>query len=213
MEDNRRPVASRKVPVFQSIAKKLVSLGLTPNEISVMSAVFAAAGGMSMACLGSTEGARFYGLILLGLFGIQLRLICNLIDGLMAVEGGLKTPTGELFNDIPDRFADLFFFVGASISIPFFWGVHIGWAAAALAILTAYVRVLGASMQQGHDFGGPTAKQHRMFILNVTLISAAVEKMLTGELKFAVAVGLAAIAFGSLATVAARISRLAKKLK
>jgi phosphatidylglycerophosphate synthase len=130
----------------------------------------------------------------------------------MAVEGGLKTPTGELYNDIPDRFSDLFFFVGASLSIPFAWGIHLGWAAAVFAILTAYVRVLGASMQKGHDFGGPTAKQHRMFLLNIAVFAAAAEKSATGQVRYSLAVGVAVILLGSLLTVMARIFRLAKKL-
>ena len=37
---------------------------------------------------------------------IQFRLLCNLFDGMVAVEGGLGTPSGILFNDFPDRIAD-----------------------------------------------------------------------------------------------------------
>ena len=104
MEENRRPVATRDVPFFQRFAKKLVSLGLTPNQVSILSAVFAAMGGLSLSQLATSTGVSFYFLVFFSLLGIQLRLICNLIDGLMAVESGLKTPTGEIFNDIPDRF-------------------------------------------------------------------------------------------------------------
>ena len=212
MEENRRPVATRDVPFFQRFAKKLVSLGLTPNQVSILSAVFAAMGGLSLSQLATSTGVSFYFLVFFSLLGIQLRLICNLIDGLMAVESGLKTPTGELFNDIPDRFSDLFFFVGAAYSISYSWGLSLGWLTAVLAILTAYVRVLGASMQKGHDFGGPAAKQHRMFILNITIMGALVEKLITGQVQYAFAIGLAVIAVGSLVTVVARIHRLAKKL-
>ncbi len=212
MEENRRPVASRKVSFFQSFAKKLVELGLTPNQISVMSVVFASIGGFCLSKVSSAEGISFYVFVFISLLGIQLRFICNLIDGLMAIEGGLKTPTGELYNDIPDRFSDLVLILGAACNIPFSWGMNLGWIAATFAILTAYVRVLGASMQKGHDFGGPMAKQHRMFLLNLVVVAAVVEKMVSGQIVYSFAVGILFLAVGSFATVVARISRLSGKL-
>lgn len=212
MQDNRRPVASREVNVFQVLAKKLVSMGLTPNQISVFSALFALLGGWAFAQLGSSSGPAFYAFAILVFVGIQLRLICNLIDGLMAVEGGLKTPTGEMFNDVPDRFSDLFLLVGASMSLPPAWGLHLGWAAAAAAILTAYVRVLGASMGQGHDFKGPMAKQHRMAILNLCLLAAVVENIYFGTIQNSLGFGLVVILAGSLLTVFARLKRIANKI-
>jgi phosphatidylglycerophosphate synthase len=212
MEENRRPVGTRKVPFFQRLAKSLVVAGLTPNQISVASVIFAAVGAWGFYQLPQSEGVAFYGSVLLALLGIQLRLICNLIDGLMAVEGGMKTPTGELFNDIPDRFSDLFLIVAAANCIPFSWGLSLGWLTAVLAILTAYIRVLGASLKQGHDFGGPMAKQHRMFALNLILVAAVIEKISTEHLTYSFAVGISVIALGSLITVFARLRRLSVKL-
>ncbi len=55
-------------------------------------------------------GARFMPAALpwfLAAVGIQLRLVCNLMDGMLAVEGGLKTANGDLFNEFPDRIADV----------------------------------------------------------------------------------------------------------
>ena len=212
MEENRRKVSSRKVPFFQNFAKKLVRLGLTPNQVSILSAVFAATGGVALAQVLNSEGFNFYFFSILGLVGIQLRLICNLIDGLMAVEGGLRTPNGELYNDLPDRFSDLFLLVGASFSIPFTWGTDLGWVTSILAILTAYVRVLGACMQMGHDFSGPAAKQHRMFILNLVIIVGMIEHSVIGHVQYSYVVGLSVIALGSLATIFARLVRLNTKL-
>jgi phosphatidylglycerophosphate synthase len=60
-------------------------------------------------------GVRPWGL-LLAAAAIQLRLLCNLLDGMLAVEGGLKTPLGELYNEIPDRLADVAILAGAGAS-------------------------------------------------------------------------------------------------
>lgn len=78
---------------------------------------------------------------------IQLRLLCNLLDGLMAVEGGLKTKAGEIFNEFPDRGADILLFLSAGYSVHWdcFGAVQFGYLCAIASVLTAYVRVFGGS--------------------------------------------------------------------
>lgn len=34
-------------------------------------------------------------------FGVLGRLLCNLLDGMVAVEGGKRSKSGELYNDVP----------------------------------------------------------------------------------------------------------------
>ena len=63
---------------------------------------------------------------------IQLRLVCNLIDGMVAVEGGLGTKTGDVFNDLPDRLADVLLLAGAGYAareVPH--AIELGWLATA----------------------------------------------------------------------------------
>jgi phosphatidylglycerophosphate synthase len=212
MNENRRPVASRKVSVFQNIAKTLVRMGFTPNQISVASSFFALFGGCALSQISNSEGAAFYAFIVLGFLGIQMRLLCNLFDGLMAVEGGLKTPAGDLYNDIPDRISDLFLIVGASYSIPFLFGRELGWAAAFFACLTAYVRTLGASLQLGHDFKGPMAKQHRMAMLNLALLMSVAEKKIFSDVVWTFTICVSLILLGSLWTSFRRARSAALKL-
>ena len=95
-------------------------------------------------------------------FGIQMRLFCNMMDGLLAVEGGLKSATGELFNEIPDRIADAMILVPLGYAGGTALSISLGWAAAFGAVFTAYVRALGAAQTRKHDFCGPMAKPHRM---------------------------------------------------
>ena len=135
--------------------------------------------------------------------GIQLRLICNLMDGMVAIEGGLKSKTGDVFNDLPDRFADLFLIVpaGYAAGLP-----ELGWCAGALAVFTAYVRTLGGALGLQQDFVGPMAKQQRMAILTVASIAAIWEpRTLTAA--------LAVIAAGSLVTVFRRTARILRLLE
>lgn len=135
---------------------------------------------------------------------IQLRLLCNLLDGMLAVEEGLKTRTGEIYNDFPDRIADVLILVGAGYSVDHSgYGPMLGWIAAVLALLTAYVRVLGGSLGLTQHFSGPMAKQHRMFALTISTLLAAGE-VFAGLPPRALLAGLTIIIGGSLVTVIRR---------
>ncbi len=93
---------------------------------------------------------------------------------MVAVEGGRKTRSGDIYNELPDRFADWAVLLGAGFAAGS--GPHgptLGWAASLLAILTAYVRALGASAKASHHFEGPMAKQHRMATMTVAALVAA----------------------------------------
>ena len=50
-----------------------------------------------------SAGAAWRGWLVLAALGIQLRLLCNMLDGMVAVEHGRATPVGALYNDVPDR--------------------------------------------------------------------------------------------------------------
>src|SRR5688572_16406923 len=98
----RRPIPSRSADWAISFARWLHRAGVRPNQISVLSVVFA---GIAAACLifaGRSEGETRIALLLATAVAMPLRLLCNLFDGMLAVEGGLKTPSGELFNELPD---------------------------------------------------------------------------------------------------------------
>src|SRR3546814_9995594 len=83
----------------------------------------------------------------------------DLFDGLVAVEHARKTPTGVLYNEVPDRVADSLFLVALGYAAGMPW---CGWLAALLAALTAYIRTLGGTVLGSQDFRGPMAKPHRM---------------------------------------------------
>jgi phosphatidylglycerophosphate synthase len=140
--------------------------------------------------------------------GIQLRLLCNLLDGMLAVEAGLKSPTGEIFNELPDRLADVLILVGAGYAVrePTV-GPTLGWAAALAAVFTAYVRVFGGSLGLTQHFIGPMAKQHRMFVLTLATLLAGLEAMLDMPSR-AIPAGLAIIVVGSVATAIRRTQRI-----
>lgn len=214
----RRPLKSRSSAWAGALSRRLLRWKCTPNGISVMSAVFSAAGAL---CLFYAPRQSSFGLaaaLYLGAaVGIQLRLVCNLMDGLLAVEGGLKSAVGDLYNEVPDRIADVLLLAGAGLgaasglhAVP--WAESAGWAAAAGALGTAYARALGASLTGKQDYRGPFAKQHRMALLTMACFVNIMELRIFASAK-TVPVILVVIAAGTVITAARRLLTTASILR
>lgn len=182
-------------------------MGVRPNVVSVAGVFWALVAAVAFTLAPEMDSGARTALLVLSAASIQLRLLCNLLDGMLAVEGGLKCKTGDLYNDLPDRVADIVILVGAGYAVRDLpYGVTLGWTAAVLAVFTAYVRLLGGSLGLRQHFIGPMAKQHRMFTLTVVTLVAAVEAM-TDMPPRAIRIGLAVIVVGSIVTAVRRVSR------
>ena len=91
----------------------------------------------------------------------------NLLDGMVAIEHDKKSLVGGLFNEVPDRVSDTLTLLGVGFLVKDMpYGMDLTYIAIFLAITTAYIRTLGASLNCGHHFLGPMAKQHRMALLS-----------------------------------------------
>jgi phosphatidylglycerophosphate synthase len=175
--------------------------------------VFATAAGVCLCWTARADGFIRQALFLATAACIQLRLLSNMLDGLVAIEGGRRTPSGEIFNDMPDRFADVVILVGAGYSIAAFnWGRDLGWLAAVLAVMTAYIRLLGGSMGVPQYFLGPMAKPQRMALLTGACVLAMFEDYL-GLRGQVIALALVIMVAGMLVTCARRTARIASDLK
>ncbi|AFL48718.1 phosphatidylglycerophosphate synthase [Sinorhizobium fredii] len=170
---DRRPIAARDTGFARRLTALLLKTPITPNAISVLSVGFAAIGAAAL-----FFATRWPPLYLAAVAGIQLRLLCNLLDGMVAVEGGRGSPVGALYNEFPDRVADTLLIVALGYAAGAGW---LGWAGALAAALTAYVRVFGGSLGQAQDFRGPMAKQHRMALMSLASVLALGEAWLTTE--------------------------------
>jgi phosphatidylglycerophosphate synthase len=191
----------------------LVRAGVTPNQVSASSSVFALAGAAAFVATAHVDRVPAIALWVAGAASIQLRLVANLLDGLMAVEGGKKSAVGDLYNDVPDRISDTLFLVSlgyASPSVPF--SETLGWAAALAAALTAYVRFVGGTLLGTQDFRGPFAKQHRMFACTVAALAGAVERGLDAPTRV-VPIVLGVVTVGALYTAGRRLRGIARDLR
>ena len=202
-EANRRPIASRSAEWAKASAAFLARTRVTPNQISAVSVLFAAIGAALLMLKPDAIG-------LIGCAAaVQARLVCNLLDGMVAIEGGKKSPVGSLYNEFPDRIADSLFIVALGYAIG--WPA-LGWFGALAAALTAYIRVFGGSLGFAQDFRGPVAKQQRIAVLTAACIVAAAEWLLTGT-QYALIAGAVIIAAGSVVTCVTRTLAIASQLK
>jgi len=200
---NRRPLTSRSTAWARFLADVLVRSGVSPNAISVASVLFAAAGAVLLICISNGVG------FLATAACVQLRLLCNLLDGMVAIEGKRQSATGALYNEIPDRFADSLFIVALGYAIGAPW---LGWFGALAAAVTAYIRVLGGSLGLPQDFRGPMAKPHRMAVLTGACVLGAIEWWVRGS-QWALIAAAWIIAVGSVITCATRTLAIARQLR
>jgi len=217
----RRELKTRNAAWAQVLARKICDLGITPNAISVYSMVFAALAmvffllapeldnrvGMSMAWVAAA-------------FCIQGRLLCNMLDGLVAVECGKAKVTGPIFNEAPDRLADVLILVGAGYSTTLSPGViklfdllPLGWSCAVLAMGTAYLRLLQGTLTGRQSFMGPMAKQHRMAVLTAGTLVAAVEVWFHADAMWGLHAALSVIFFGAIITCWRRLRLTVRELR
>ncbi|XOF34343.1 MAG: CDP-alcohol phosphatidyltransferase family protein [Candidatus Electrothrix sp. YB6] len=204
-KNNRRPLRVRETAWAQKTARLLSRKNITPNQISLISIFFAAAAAVSLLMLPYVSGAGAFLPPILAAIFIQCRLLCNLFDGMVAVEGGKTTPAGELFNDIPDRIADPLILIAAGYAGMSGNGAEsVGWCAGLLAVFTAYIRVLSVSIGAPADFQGPMAKQHRMALMTVACLLTAGEGLF-GQQGTVLFLSLVLIVIGSVITAFRRI--------
>lgn len=208
----RRPIAARQTKWAAAVAAFLARSGARPNLISLCSILFAAC---AAACLfaipltGSafSKVALYAGVVIF----VPLRLLCNLFDGMVAVEGGFRTPLGELYNEMPDRISDVLILAGAGFSTGCQTGINLGWLCSVLAVLTAYVRAMGGATGVPQPFCGPMAKQQRMAAVIIASTLSAAE-LIAERPPVIMSVALAVIAAGSAVTCVRRTIIIAGNL-
>ncbi len=207
---SRRELKTRQTSWAQGLAKMLTTANITPNAISLWSILFA---GLSAYGFSQLNSSSAWWWPLVGAAGIQLRLLCNMMDGLVAVEGGKKTATGDLYNDVPDRIADVLIILGIGYGLHQPYAVELAWFASLAAVMTAYVRCLGASLIKVHYFIGPFAKQHRMAALTFAALAVMGERLSGIQESYSLYYALWIVSIGATFTFWRRLRRVANDLK
>ena len=199
-EGNRRPLQSRQTGWAAKLLDLLLGTAITANQISFAGIGFAALGALAMAFAPLHPWLWLFAALM-----IQARLVANLMDGLVAVEGGRGAPTGAIWNEAPDRLEDTLLLVAFGYGMGLGW---LGWLAAVMAAICAYVRLLGGTFGLPQDFVGPFAKQQRMAFLTGASVLSAFEAWFFASHWIGI-VALAVVAAGTFLTIGRRLRRQA----
>ncbi len=198
------------------MASLLTRRGVSPNAISSMSVVFATLAGALLVSTAYSSGMAIRICWALAALCVQLRLLMNMLDGMVAIQSGKGSPVGELFNEIPDRISDPLILIGAGYAAG--GDVALGFGAAVVALFVAYVRAMGALVGAGQLFVGPMAKPHRMAAVTVVCVYSAAAPISWQPVHVATGWGptawvLLLIIVGGLLTAIRRLRRIAAKLR
>lgn len=208
----RRPLKSRDTQWARTVAMFLARHHVAPNLISFGSVVSATVGAILLLVVPETSNPVRAALLILAALFVQLRLLCNLFDGMVAVEGKMGSKSGEVWNDLPDRVADPLFLIGAGYATGLAVGPELGWAAGLLAVFTAYVRLLGASAGLPQHFIGIMAKPQRMAVLTGACFLAAATTPWHFD-GYVLAAGLVVLIAGSALTAITRTLKIVSDLE
>ncbi|WP_419189650.1 CDP-alcohol phosphatidyltransferase family protein [Stieleria marina] len=165
--------------------------------ISTFSIVFAIAAGIAMALTNQIDTGQadvdWYRRALWLIAGvcIQGRLIANLLDGMVAIEGGKASPVGELYNEVPDRISDVAIFIGAGLAVG--GRLDLGLTTGVVAVYVAYIRAMGTSVGVGQVFLGPMAKPHRMALMTATCAVCAILPISWQPIHTATGIGIVGV--------------------
>lgn len=214
-QPERRPIATRETNWSRRIAEWLSERGASPNAISLAGMCAGVAAGTLLAAtrFPGWETACFLG----GAICIQLRLLANMFDGMVAIAQNRTSPVGELYNEVPDRVSDAATLIGAGFAVG--GDPTLGYAAACLAIFVAYVRVQGRVAGAPQEFCGPMAKPHRVAAVTVAALYAGLAppgwqpSFEAAGGRGVLALMLAVIVVGEVVTVVRRLWRIARALE
>jgi phosphatidylglycerophosphate synthase len=160
MPTSRRPIAAALRQTADAATRFCVRNEIHPDVISYLSILAAVAAAI---CFWKSGQTRWL-LVIAPLF-CYLRLWFNMLDGMVAVAANKASRRGEILNDLPDRISDIIIFVGVAHSG--LMNPLIGYWAAILAVLTAYVGLFGQALGVQREFGGIMSKPWRMVALSI----------------------------------------------
>ena len=166
--DRFRSVADRVIVPFVAGAARI---GLTPNAVSTLAFLVAAAAGGTVYLAGETPTLYLAGAVLVLLNGLL-----DLLDGALARELGTASKAGDLLDHVLDRYADIVIIVGLAGGIDD-W--RLGIAAVTGVLMTSYLGTQAQAVGIDRVYGGLLGRADRLVLVGLV---AVVAPFVTGAL-------------------------------
>lgn len=155
-------------PAFQSllrpVVRKVYDAGITPNQVTLFTCAFSVAFGLWL----YFSTAQMFAFFPVFLF---IRMALNAIDGMLAKEHNMKTPSGAIYNEVTDVVSDGFLYF-AFIKFTFISSELLTFIIffAAVTEITGLAVLLNGKARQ---YAGPMGKSDRAFIFSILAILIA----------------------------------------
>jgi len=141
--------------------------GISPNQLTILSLVFAIAAFLFYVL--STSDASI--LFLAALMSL-LNAVADLTDGALARRTGTADPKGDFLDHVVDRYSDMLVLSGIMFAGYAPWPV--GFLAAIGVLLTSYIGTQAQALHLGRYYGGMMGRADRMIIILMATLANAV---------------------------------------
>lgn len=150
--------------LLRPIVNRLARIGVSPNQVTIFAI------GLSM-ITGALLALFYQHTLILILFPIVMfiRMALNAIDGMLAKEHDMKTPLGNILNELGDVLSDACLFLPFALlpgfSAPLIVTIVI------FSIVSEMTGILGVVIGASRRYDGPMGKSDRAFIFGVLAIA------------------------------------------
>lgn len=153
--------------IAEPLAIAAERLGVSPNQLSLLSLFFAATAAM-LYYLSATYANLLYAAALM----VLLNALFDLADGTLARRTGRADPRGDFLDHVIDRYADIFFIAGIVFAGYTPWPV--GFLAAVGVLLTSYIGTQAQALSLGRYYGGIMGRADRLMVIIVATVANAI---------------------------------------
>jgi len=152
----------------EKVATPLVSIGVTPDMLTVAGVVFSIGAGVLFGL-----GEIFWGGIVLFFSGIM-----DPLDGTVARLTGKASRSGALFDSTMDRYAEFFIFFGFLVYFRSGWMFYVVMLALMGSLMVSYVKARGESLGQ-KEVRGLMQRPDRLILLMIgTIFNTPLNRLL-----------------------------------
>lgn len=160
--DRFRPLADRAIEPFVDTATRL---GVTPNGVSVVAFLVAAAAGGVYFLAGTARSLYLLGAVLVFLNGWL-----DLLDGALARRLGTDSRAGDLLDHALDRYADIVIVAGLAGGLERY---SLGLAAVTGVLMTSYLGTQAEAVGLDREYGGLLGRADRLVVVVLVTTVAA----------------------------------------
>jgi phosphatidylglycerophosphate synthase len=153
--------------LIEPLAALAEKSGISPNQLSVLSLVFAAMAA-AFYILSASNIEMLYAAALM----VLLNAILDTMDGALARRIGKANLKGDFLDHVIDRYADMFFLGGIIFAGYAPW--PIGLLAVIGVFLTSYIGTQAQALQLGRYYGGMMGRADRLTLIFLATIGNAV---------------------------------------